>query len=135
MVGGYQALSAGKDAYQACIVNQMRIAGRKTLTLWEWAAIFCSVVVTIAATKALGVAPKWETASVYTITVFAVVIIALRPAWGRSNFWRALLIAFLLHTLAIFFAMRELLSATSKGIHGIPMIVSGMVEGLLIAGF
>ena len=105
------------------------------MTLWEWVAIFSGVVVTIVTTKAMGVAPKWETASVYTVTVFAVVIIALRPAWGRSNFWRALVVAFLLHMLAIFFAMRELLPATSQGIHGIPMTVSGMVEGLLIAGF
>jgi len=105
------------------------------MTLWEWVAIFSGVVVTIVTTKAMGVAPKWETASVYTVTVFAVVIIALRPAWGRSNFWRALVVAFLLHALAIFFAMQELLPATSQGIHGIPMIVSGIAEGLLIAGF
>jgi hypothetical protein len=115
--------------------NQVRIAGGKTSTFWEWVAIFGGMAVTIAATEALGVAPKWESASVYTVIVFVVVITAMRPAWGRSNFWRALAVAFLLHTLAIFFAMRELVPATSRGIHGIPMILSGMVEALVIASF
>jgi hypothetical protein len=105
------------------------------MTLWEWLAIFSGVAGTIATTKAIGAAPNLETASVYTFTVFSVVIVALHPAWGRSSFWRALVVAFLIHTLALFFAMRELLPATSQGIHGIPMIVSGMVEGLLISGF
>jgi hypothetical protein len=113
----------------------MRIAGRKTATFWEWVAIFIAVGVTITSTNVTDVAPKWETASVYTVIIFIVVIAALRPVWSRPNFWRALVIAFLLHTLALFVAMRELVPSTSQGIHGIPMIVAGMMEGFLIASF
>jgi hypothetical protein len=113
----------------------MRIAGHKNLTFWEWVVIFGSVVAAIAVTRVVGITVKWQTATIYTVIVFAVVIIALRPAWGRSNFWRALAVAFLMHTLAIFFAVQELLPAMSQGIHGIPLIVSSMVECLLISSF
>jgi hypothetical protein len=111
----------------------MRTGGQNFLTFWEGVVIFGLMAGTIAITKAVGVAPEWETACVYTVIVFGVVTISLRPAWGRLNFWWSIGIAFVIHTLAIFFVFREL-PATSRDFHGIPFIVSCMVEGLFIAG-
>src|SRR5712691_1955233 len=112
----------------------MRIAGNKTTTLWEWVVIFGSVAAVVAMTKVAGIAPVWQTASAYTVIVFVCVIVPLRPAWGRPNFWRALIVALVLHTLIVFSAIREF-PRTSQEFHGIPLIASGLVESLLILSF
>jgi hypothetical protein len=112
----------------------MRMAGHKTATLWEWVVIFGSVAATIAITKVAGIAPVWQTATAYTVIVFVCVIVSLRPAWGRPNFWRALIVALALHALTVFSVIREF-PRTSQEFHGIPLIASGMVEGVIILGF
>ena len=112
----------------------MRIAGHKTGTFWEWVVILGSAAAAIAITKVAGIAQAWQTATAYTVMLFVCVIVALRPAWGRPNFWRALIVAVVLHALTVFSAIREF-PRTSQEFHGIPLIASGMVEGLLILGF
>jgi hypothetical protein len=112
----------------------MRIAGNKTTTLWEWVVIFGSVAAVVAITKVAGIAPVWQTAFAYTVIVFVCLIVALRSAWSRPNFWRALIVALVLHALAVFSAIREF-PRTSQEFHGIPLIASGVVEGLLILSF
>jgi hypothetical protein len=62
------------------------------------------------------------------------VIVPLRPAWGRPNFWKALIIALILHSLIVFSAIREF-PRTSQKFHGIPMMAFGLVECLLILAF
>jgi hypothetical protein len=104
------------------------------MTFWEWVAIFGSIVVTLVITEIANVAPVWQTAFAYTVIVFVCVLIALRPAWGRPHFWRALIVALVLHALTVFFAIREF-PRTSEEFHGIPLIAFGAVEGLLILGF
>jgi len=112
----------------------MRIAGHKTGTFWEWVVIFGSVAAAIAITKVASITQAWQTASGYTVILFVCVIVALRPAWGRLNFWRALIVALVLHALTVFSAIREF-PRMSQEFHGIPLIASGMAEGLLILGF
>ena len=112
----------------------MRIAGNKTTTLWEWVVIFGSVAAVVALTEVAGIAPVWQTASTYTVIVFVCLIVALRSAWSRPNFWRALIVAFVLHALTVFSAIREF-PRTSQEFHGILLIASGLVEGLLLLGF
>jgi hypothetical protein len=108
--------------------------GLKATTAWGWVAILGSLAITIVLTKAADLLPLWRTFCLYTVVVFASVTVALRPAWGRRNFWWALVISFLVHTLAIFFAIREF-PASSREFHGVPLIVSAMIESLLISGF
>ena len=112
----------------------MRLAGSKITTLWEWVAIFGSLVAVVVLTEVAGVAPVWQTASAYTVIVFACVIVPLRPAWGRPNFWKALMIALILHSLIVSSAIREF-PRTILEFHGITQMASGVVEGLLILGF
>ena len=112
----------------------MKIAGRKNSTFWEWTVLFGSMAATIAAVKAIGVSQKWEAPAVYTVIIFVVVVISLRPAWGRANFWRALIVIFLIHTLGIYFAIREF-PILNAGFHGMLLTLAAVVEGLVIASF
>lgn len=111
----------------------MRVAGGKSFNIGEWVLIFGLVALAVATTEFLGVAQKWEHAIVYTVIVFSVVILALRPAWGRKAFWQTLVPVFLLHVLAVV-VIEQSLPPGSKGPRGLPLIGAGMVEGVLIAG-
>lgn len=103
-----------------------------SLTFREWVAIFLGLGTVIVLSKVVGLSPKWEHAAEYTVLVFIVLVIVLRPAWRAPFFWRALTVAILIHALVIFFATQALPS-DSLGIRGLPAILIGMVEGLFIA--
>src|ERR1035437_8223419 len=90
-----------------------------------------STIAAIVIAEIVGLSPKWENACVYTVILFAVVIVALRPAWGRAIFWWRLAGVFVLHVI-IMTTILEVLPATSQGLYGIPMIVSTIAESLLI---
>jgi branched-subunit amino acid permease len=110
----------------------MRVAGGKKFSIREWALIVVLVVFAVAITEFVGVRQKWENAIVYTVLVFTVVIMALRPAWGRSRFWKTLVPIFLLHVLAVV-VIEHSLPPGSEGPHGLPLTAVGMAEGVLIA--
>ena len=112
----------------------MRVAGHKTLNFCEWVAIFGALAVTILVSRAANLSVVWQTASSYTVILFVCLIVALRPAWGRPKFWRALAVALVLHALVVFSVIREF-PRTSQEFHGITQMASGVVEGLLILGF
>ena len=109
----------------------MKIAGGKKLTFWEWVIVFGAVAAAIAASSVAGLSPKWEHAFVYTVIVFATVIIVLRPAWGRPAFWRGLTIVFLVHISGTSL-ITQALPPENRGIRGLPLIAACIVEGLLI---
>lgn len=113
----------------------MRVAGHRRLTFWELIAILTIVVATIAATKGANLSRVWQTVAAYTAIVFAVISVALRPAWSRANFWLALAVSFIAHSTAVFFAIREFPATVARDFHGVPLIMSGIIEGLLIASF
>ena len=58
-----------------------------SITFWEWVTIFLGLAAAIGFSKVAGLSPKWEHATAYTVIVFAVLIIALRPAWRKPLFW------------------------------------------------
>jgi hypothetical protein len=100
------------------------MASRKSLSLWEWVIYLGVVAATIAVTEALGIDQKWENASIYTVVVFIVAIIAVRSVWRRNRFWWRLVGLFALHVLVITLVTQSL-PVLSEGIHGIPMTLSG----------
>jgi hypothetical protein len=104
------------------------------MTFWEWVAIFGALAVTILGTQKANLSLVWQTASAYTVVLFVCLVVALRPVWGRPNFWMGLAAALVLHSLAVFSVIREF-PRTSQEFHGITLIASGCVEGLLILGF
>src|SRR5580704_888375 len=112
----------------------MRIAGNKTTSLWEWVLVFGSLAAVVALTEVAGIAPVWQTASAYTVIVFVCLTVALRSAWGRPNFWIALIVALLLHSLAVVSAIREF-PRTTQNFHGVPLIACGLVESLVLLSF
>src|SRR5947209_6743727 len=110
----------------------MNVAGGKKFRMWEWVLICVLVALAVVITEFVGVRQKWENAIVYTILVFAVVVMALRPAWGRSAFWKNLAPIFLLHVLALV-VIEKSLPPGSEGPHGLPLTAAGMAEGVIIA--
>ena len=111
----------------------MHVAGGKKFNIGEWVLIFGLVALAVTTTEFLGISQKWEHAIVYTVIVFTVVIMALRPAWGRKEFWQSLVPVFLLHVLAVV-VIEQSLPPGSKGPRGLPLIPAGMIEGVVIAG-
>ena len=114
-------------------MRTIQTGDHKNLTFWEWVAIFGSGAIVIAITEILNVAKVWQDAAFYTVGIFVCVIVAMRPDWGRS-FWVALSGLLLLHTVGVFFFIREF-PATSREFHGPPLIIFFAIEGLFIAGF
>jgi MFS superfamily sulfate permease-like transporter len=111
----------------------MHIAGRKTLSMGEWVAGIGGVALAVAIPKFAGISQKWGNTIVFTVLVFSGVVIVLRPAWGRREFWSSLIAVFLFHCIVLA-VVEQSLPLTSEGPHGLPMIESGTLEGLLILG-
>jgi len=111
----------------------MRTAG-KHFTTMEWIILFGTTAAAVVATEFMRLSQTWEDAVVYTTMLFATVILVLRPAWSRVQFWRNLLPIFGLHTLFLI----VLVQAFPLGRFGTPkllLIPLGMIEGLLILAF
>ena len=111
----------------------MSVAGGKNFSIREWALMAGLAAMAVAISEFVGVSQKWENAIVYTVIVFAVVVMALRPAWGRRAFWQNLVLVFLLHLLAIA-VIEQSLPPGNEGPHGLPLTGAGMAESLLIGG-
>ncbi len=110
----------------------MGVAGEK-FSVREWIIIVGFVAIAVVITELVGLPQKWENVIVYTVLVFSVVIMALRPAWGRNAFWKTLFQIFFLHCLAVV-VVAQSLPPGSEGPHGLPLTAAGMAEGVLIAG-
>lgn len=109
----------------------MRVAGSRNFTVLEWAILFGLGIAAIAITEGTGIQQKWEDGVVYTVVLFTVLVIALRPAWGRPHFWRNLALLFVLHVAGTIFV----LSTLPLGRYGVPKLiwsVALMVEGLMM---
>lgn len=105
---------------------------RNTFSAWEWAILLVLLAAGILASKLFGLTAVWREAIPYTIVVFAVVIMALRPAWHRRGFWQTLAGIFAIH--AVLLALAGQIMPSIIGISGVPMILGGMAEALLIGG-
>jgi hypothetical protein len=110
----------------------MRLAGRKAFSALEWIVLFGLGVVAIGATEILGLPQRREDAIVYTVLVFATVVITFRPAWGRKAFWLNLAFIFALHVIAVVVILQ-----VSPGPRSLPWLLLtgiGMAESVAIGG-
>jgi hypothetical protein len=110
----------------------MLVKGNKRFTFWQWAILFGLLAAAVIASEVMGLKQKWEDGIVYTVMLFAVVIMALRSAWSRPRFLQNLAFLFALHVVGVI----VLLSALPLGKFGVPKLVWGMAciaEALLIA--
>jgi len=115
------------------IGERMRTAAKHFTTL-EWIILFGTTAAAIVVTEFLRLSQKWEDVVVYTVMLFATVILVLRPAWTRVQFWLNLLPIFALHALGSI----VLVQSFPLGRFGIPKLVLipiGMVEGLFVLAF
>ncbi len=110
----------------------MSIAGGNRFRLWEWVIIVGLGCGTIATAEAFHVSEPWEIAVAYTVIVFIVVILALRPVWDRRAFWDSLMIVFGVHAVAVV-VIEKAFPLLANGLRGIPLILLGIVEGLILA--
>lgn len=111
----------------------MKITGknRSDPSVSEWAIVLFCVAAAVLVSKVANISPKWEHATIYTILVFASVVVALRRAWRYAGFWYRIGVVFVLHCGAIIVITLQL-PLESQGIRGIPLIAGSITEGLII---
>lgn len=109
----------------------MRASKSTKQAILEWTIIAGSMITAVVVAEKIGLADKWENALVYTVMVFTIVIAILRTAWGSAIFWWRIAGLFLLHVI-ILATITQILSPESQGLRGIPMIIAGMAETLVI---
>ena len=100
-------------------------------TTWEWVILFGLAAVAIAMTQVIGLNQKWEDVVVFTVVLFGVVLVTLRQLWKNPAFWRSLLPIFALHAIALTI-LAQVLPLGNSGFPKLPLIVGGMLEGILI---
>ncbi len=109
----------------------MQNDGEKDFKLWEWVVLFGLAVLAIAVTEIVGLSQKWQDVVVFTIVLFAVVLLVLRQFWRKPALWRNLLPLFVLHVTA-FVILAQSLPLGRFGFPKLPLILGGMAEGILI---
>ena len=102
-------------------------------TTKEWLLIFIGIGAATLAGTLLGLSWKWRDALVYTTLVFAAVLLALRPAWGKQGFWRDFSLIFALHSLIVVLLVQGL-PIGPEGFPGLVLTIVGVLESLAVAG-
>jgi peptidoglycan/LPS O-acetylase OafA/YrhL len=109
----------------------------KKSTILEWVIILGLTVCAIAVSEVVGLTPLWQDAVVYTVVVFAVVLTALRPPWGRREFWQSLAAVFIGHTFVLLLALMVLQEFPAPRRFGMPkllLVPVGAVECVFVGG-
>jgi hypothetical protein len=108
------------------------VAGQKHFTIREWVIILGLTASAVGVSELFGFAQEWKDVLVYTVVVFAVVLTALRPAWGRKAFWSSFALVLAGHVVIVLVSLHAL----PPGRFGIPkllLVLLGGIEGVLIA--
>jgi hypothetical protein len=102
--------------------------GQKKSAILEWAILLGLTACAIVVSEVIGLNQPWKDGVVYTVVVFAVVITALRPAWGRQSFWSSLALIFAGHMIVLL----VLLEAMPSRRFGLLLVPVGGIEGIFI---
>src|SRR6266849_10754729 len=108
--------------------------GQKKFAILEWAIMLGLTACAVAASEVIGLKQLWKDGVVYTVVLFAAIVTALRPAWGRKSFWESLALIFTGHTIVLLVVLQAL-SPRRFGIPKLLLIPLGAIEGVFIAGF
>jgi|SRR6267378_6745804 len=111
----------------------MQMIGQKKSTILElvifWGLSICAVV----ASEVIGLKQLWEDGVVYTVVLFAAMVTALRPAWGRKSFWTSLALIFAGHMIVLLVVLQAF-PPRRFGIPKLLLIPLAAVEGVFITG-
>jgi hypothetical protein len=105
----------------------MRIAALTRFT--RLVIVIGLLIAAIAISEGVGLQQKWEDGVTYTVVLFGILIVVLRPAWGRPRFWQNVVLLFALHVAGMIFVLPTL----PLGRFGVPKIIWSI--GLFIEGF
>jgi hypothetical protein len=107
--------------------------GQKESAILEWVILLGLTACAVAASEMIGLRQLWKDGLVYTVVVFAVVLSALRPAWGRKSFWTSLALIFTGHTIVLLVVLQAL-PPRRFGIPKLLLVPLGGIECVFIAG-
>ena len=113
------------------------MAARRKSTILDWLICLGFPLGTVAASEAIGLAPLWKDAVVYTVILFAVVLTALRPPWRQREFWQTLVGVFAAHSLVVLWVVLVLQEFPDRRRLGVPKLTLFSVlplEALFVAG-
>jgi hypothetical protein len=102
-------------------------------TILEWIIFLGLSISAVAASEAIGLKQLWKDGVVYTVVLFAAIVTALRPAWGRKSFWTGLALIFAGHTIVLLVVLQAL-PPRRFGIPKLMLIPVGTIEGTFILG-
>jgi hypothetical protein len=105
--------------------------GQKKSAILEWAILLGLTACALVVSEAIGLNQLWEDGVVYTVVVFAVVITALRPAWGRQSFWGSLALIFAGHMIVLL-VLLEAMPPRRFGIPKLLLVPVGGIEGIFL---
>lgn len=107
---------------------------RNGIRVLDWLILLGALALTVMASEKIGLPDQWQDGAVYTVVMFAAIILSLRPAWNRAALWKGLALVFTGHLVVVLIAVQAL----PHGRFGFPkllLIPIGAVEGLLILSF
>jgi hypothetical protein len=107
------------------------MADESSFTIREWVIILGVPALLVATCRYFGIDRKWEDSIFYTVVVFGVAMLALRRAWGYRTFWKTFAVILAVHVLVVAIVLLSLPPGTIA-IHGVPLTLAAMVEGVLI---
>jgi asparagine N-glycosylation enzyme membrane subunit Stt3 len=107
--------------------------GQKKSTILEWVILLGLTACAIAAAEMIELSQLWKDGVVYTVVVFAVVLIGLRPAWERKSFWTSLALIFVGHAIVLL-AVLQAMPPRRFGIPKLLLVPLGGIESVFITG-
>lgn len=107
--------------------------GQKRFAILEWLIFWGLSACAVAVCEVIRLSELWRDAVVYTVVVFAAIVTAVRPAWGRKSFWTSLGLIFAAHMIALL-AVLQMLPPRRHGFPKLLLIPIALFEGTFILG-
>jgi hypothetical protein len=104
---------------------------QKKSTIFEWAIFLGPSISAVVACEVVPLSPIWRDGVIYTVVLFAAIVSALRPAWGRKSLWTSLALIFVGHTIIVL-AVLQMLPLRRHGIPKLLLIPVAAIEGSFI---
>lgn len=105
--------------------------GQKKSTVFEWVTVFGLSGLAVVVSELIGLKQLWEDGIIYTVMLFTVIVLALKPAWRRKSFWKSLALILAGHLIALV-ALLQTLPPRRFGIPKLLLFPAAVLEGTFI---